>query len=77
MSQQYKAQSGLPDYGVQSLQGVSAEGRALLLKAWRWHEIQLRINTAAPSSTLISTEWWADYEELIGPNVPITCGFQV
>ncbi|KAK9787020.1 hypothetical protein WJX73_008755, partial [Symbiochloris irregularis] len=61
----------------ESCQGLSPEGRDMLLKAWRWHELQLRINTAAPASTAISTEWWADYEELTGPNVPITCGFQV
>ncbi|KAK9795873.1 hypothetical protein WJX73_003247 [Symbiochloris irregularis] len=60
----------------ESCQGLSPEGRDMLLKAWRWHELQLRINTAAPASTAISTEWWADYEELTGPNVPITCGFQ-
>lgn len=56
---------------------MAAEERERLLQAWRWHELQLRINTAAPSSRHISTAWWGNYEELPGPNLPISCGFQV
>ena len=47
------------------------------LHAFRWHELQLRLNTGAPCSRAISSRWWNDYHELDGPNWALPGGFQV
>ena len=47
------------------------------LQAWRWHELQLRINTAAPCTRAIGVRWWDQYYELPGANWPFRGGMQV
>ena len=57
----------------QALQEASDEE----LHAFRWHELLLRINTGAPCSRAIGSQWWDDYHELEGPNWAFPQGFQV
>ena len=36
----------------------------------------MRINTAAPCTRAVSTQWWGDYHELEGANWPFPGGMQ-